>query len=134
GNRSSVARRRATAEARADIPQKSTRPAKRIKIEFLDGTVAVRGKPLAFSPLSFHLKEGETRSVRIRTAKGTKKATVGYRNGVLYLDGNPSNVRQRSAAAKIDFSSHWNTGRTYHINTRGKLNFKGLTVRIKKAD
>ncbi|NIQ92921.1 MAG: hypothetical protein GWO11_00950, partial [Desulfuromonadales bacterium] len=109
-------------------------PAKRIKVEFLDGTVAVRGKSRAFSPLSFLLKEGETRSIRITTAKGKKKTTVGYRNGVLYLDGNPSNVRQRSAAAKIDFSPAWNSGRTYRVNTRGKLNFKGLKVRIKRAD
>lgn len=111
----------------------ATAPA-RIEVTILRGRYTWRGRQQPLRPVHFVLRAGETRKVKVAAPKGAAPLVVVYRDGVLYLDGNPANTRERKAISRLKFDPARAKGCVYHISTRGKLKIRDAEIEVKPFD
>lgn len=111
--------------------------------EFLGGkplkvTVHPRGNGKVLQknlkPIVFAIRAGENLQIPLERAQGaTKLLLVGYQEGVLYVDGEPSRQWKQSKATALAYDEAWTKGRRYKISTEGPAKMRDSEIFIQEA-
>jgi|GEM_PF-1179934 len=114
-----------------------------------DQSVVLGGKPLKVTlhprgngkgiranlrPIVFEIRAGENLQISLERGQGaTKLLLVGYQEGVLYFDGEPSRQWKQSKATALAYDEAWTKGRKYKISTVGPARIQDCEIFIQVA-
>ncbi|ALC16658.1 hypothetical protein DSOUD_1886 [Desulfuromonas soudanensis] len=111
--------------------------------EFLGGkplkvTLHPRGKGKGLReilrPIVFAIRAGENLQIPLESEQGaTKLLLVGYQEGVLYVDGDPSRRWKQSKATALTYDETWTKGRRYKISTEGPARMRDCEIFIQET-
>lgn len=107
----------------------------RVRVTLRGGTLKSKGGHIPFEPVTLDLQEGESRAVRVLTqGKSPALLLVGYRDGVLYLDGKPGRGSGALEATEIRYDPAWARGKHYRLTTDGALKLRNVSVLVELVE
>lgn len=85
-------------------------------------------------PIVFAIRPGENLQIPLELGQGaTKLLLVGYQEGFLYVDGEPSRQWKQSKATALAYDEAWTKGRRYQISTEGPARIRDCEILIQEA-
>lgn len=97
-------------------------------------TLHRRGIRENLRPIVFAIRAGENLQIPLKSGQGaTKLLLVGYQEGVLYVDGEPSRQWKQNKATALAYDEAWTKGRRYKISTEGPARIRDCEIFIQEA-